>query len=76
MNSECPDLGEACLADGALSVELDGVKRTTPGEVRICRGGIASFSLLGVRHSRKCLSLYKPCKCTHIDYTHSLHMRA
>ena len=67
MKSEWPDLGEACLADEALSVELVGVKRTTPGEVRICRGGIASFPLLGVRHSRKCLSLYKPHK-----YTHSL----
>ena len=37
MQSECPNVGEACLADGALTVELDGIKRTTPGEVRTRR---------------------------------------
>lgn len=47
MQSECPDLGEVCLADGALSVELDGVKRTTPGEVRICPETITSFLTTG-----------------------------
>ena len=35
MQPECPDVGRPCLADGALTVELDGVKTTTPGEVRI-----------------------------------------
>lgn len=37
VQSECPDIGRLCLADGALTVELDGVKMTKPGEVRVDR---------------------------------------
>ena len=35
MQSECPDMGLTCLADGALTVELDGVRLAHPGEVRV-----------------------------------------
>ena len=33
--SECPDIGQACLADGAMTVELDGERLTQPGEVGV-----------------------------------------
>eukprot|EP00904_Undaria_pinnatifida_P011625 jgi/Undpi1/7593/HiC_scaffold_23.g10066.m1 len=46
MQSECPNVGEACLADGALTVELDGIKRTTPGEVPL--GGGVFFSAANI----------------------------
>lgn len=37
MQPECPGVDKACLADGALTVELDGVSLTEPGEVRVSR---------------------------------------